>query len=261
MPELTYTTYLKVDELLALQTPRSEPAEHDETLFIIIHQTYELWFKQLLHETRFLAGCWRSNNVARSFHVLKRILKIMKTLVHQVDILETMTPIEFDSFRHRLESSSGFQSYQFRAFEFLLGYKRPGPVQSQPEDSPGKKLLVSCLETPSIWVEFLRLIQKNGYDIPDTLLNQPTEAANTSHPDIQKALIIIYRTNHQLAELCELLVDLDEGLQEWRYRHVKMVQRTIGQKGGSGGSSGAEYLKDTLFKPVFPDLWDIRANL
>ncbi|EAR09905.1 tryptophan 2,3-dioxygenase [Reinekea blandensis] len=261
MSELTYASYLKVDELLELQQLRSEPAEHDEMLFIIIHQTYELWFKQLLHETRFLMDRMDNNDVARSFHVLKRILKIMKTLVGQVDVLETMTPLEFDSFRHRLDASSGFQSYQFRAFEFMLGYKRPEPLKFQPEGSFGRQLLEATMAAPSVWQVFLNLINRQGYDVPESALQRPVTEATDADTDVQKVLIDIYRHDHQLSELCELLVDLDEGLQEWRYRHVKMVQRTIGAKMGSGGSSGAAYLQKTLFKPVFPDLWDIRSEL
>jgi tryptophan 2,3-dioxygenase len=256
---LTYSEYLKIDDLLALQSLRTEPPEHDEMLFIIIHQTYELWFKQLLHETRFLMDRMQTNDIVRSNHVMKRILKIMKTLVGQVDILETMTPLEFESFRHRLDSSSGFQSYQFRAFEFLLGYKREQPLAFQPEGSIGRELLESCLQTPSVWLVFLRLLSQQGFEIPASILNRNVSEATQQNDDVQKVLIRLYREHHPLAELCELLVDLDEGLQEWRYRHVKMVQRTIGAKMGSGGSSGAAYLQQTLFKPVFPDLWEIRS--
>ncbi len=258
---LTYTSYLKIDELLQLQNPRSEPEEHDEMLFIVIHQTYELWFKQLLHETRFLMVRMQAGDISRSFHVLKRILKIMKTLVGQVDILETMTPLEFDSFRHRLDASSGFQSYQFRAFEFLLGYKRPEPLLFQPEDSYGRQLLQSCMDMPSVWHVFLQLLASQGFNIPSAELSRPIQEPTQSNTEVQQALIKLYREQSNLAELCELLVDLDEGLQEWRYRHVKMVQRTIGAKMGSGGSEGAAYLQKTLFKPVFPDLWDIRSAL
>lgn len=257
---LTYTDYLEVDELLTLQTPRSEPAEHDEMLFIIIHQTYELWFKQILHEAGFLIQRLDADDLTRSYHVLKRLLKIMKTLVAQVDILETMTPLEFDSFRHRLESSSGFQSYQFRAFEFLLGYKRPEPLKHVEEGSPGHALLTGLLNERSLWRVFLELMDRRGYAVPQALLSAPLTEATKADPVVQMSLVTGYREDDALAELCELLVDLDEGLQEWRYRHVKMVQRTIGMKMGSGGSSGAAYLQGTLFKPVFPDLWEIRTQ-
>lgn len=258
---LTYSDYLEVDRLIDLQHPRSEPEEHDEMLFIIIHQTYELWFKQLRHELAFLQQRFDEGDTPRAFHSLKRVLKIFKTLVSQVDILETMTPLEFESFRSRLDSASGFQSYQFRVMEFMLGHKRPEPLSFQPEGSPGRLMLEAAYHQPSLWRVFLHFLKRSGYRIPDAALNgdptQPTEA----NAEVQETLLAIYRQDHQLSELCELLVDLDEGLQEWRYRHVKMVQRTIGTKGGSGGSSGAEYLIKTLFKPVFPDLWDIRSRI
>lgn len=258
---LTYTNYLKVDELLDLQSLRSDPPEHDEMLFIVIHQTYELWFKQILHEAGFLMERLNADDLPRSYHVLKRLLKIMKTLVGQVDILETMTPLEFDSFRHRLDASSGFQSYQFRAFEFMLGYKRPDPLKYVDEGSNGHTLLTQLLEQPSLWHVFLQLLDRQGYDIPKAVLNAPVEEPTQANEAVQATLVKVYREDHALSELCELLVDLDEGLQEWRYRHVKMVQRTIGAKMGSGGSSGAAYLQATLFKPVFPDLWEIRSQL
>lgn len=258
---LTYNTYLKVDNLIDLQNIQSEPAEHDEMLFIIIHQTYELWFKQVLHEMDFLIKCLNKDDISRSSSTFKRILKIMKTLVGQVDILETMTPLEFKSFREFLDSSSGFQSYQFRTFEFKLGYKREEPLKFQPEGSTGHNMLVDALNSPSLWNVFLNLLARNGYEIPSEVLNAPVDTPTKANKQVQQQLIKVYREDHSMSELCELMVDLDEGLQEWRYRHVKMVQRTIGAKMGSGGSSGAEYLARTLFKPVFPDLWDIRSEL
>jgi tryptophan 2,3-dioxygenase len=258
---LTYTDYLKVDELLELQSPRSEPEEHDELLFIIIHQTYELWFKQLRHELTFLMARLDAGDIPRAFHTLKRVLKILKTLVSQVDILETMTPLEFESFRSRLETASGFQSYQFRVVEFMLGYKRPQPMTFQLEGSVGRALLEAAYQAPSLWQVFLHSLKRAGYAIPENDLNAEVTAATKPSAAVQEALLTVYKSDDQLSELCELLVDLDEGLQEWRYRHVKMVQRTIGTKGGSGGSSGAEYLIKTLFQPVFPDLWEIRARI
>ncbi len=258
---LTYSEYLKVDELIDLQLPRSEPEEHDELLFIVIHQTYELWFKQLRHELAFLMERLDQDDAPRGYHTLKRVLKIFKTLVSQIDILETMTPLEFESFRSRLDTASGFQSYQFRVVEFMLGHKRPQPMTFQPEGSKGRRLLEAAYHAPSLWQVFLSFLQRAGYEVPADVFEADVTAPTEPNETVQNSLLKVYESNHQLSELCELLVDLDEGLQEWRYRHVKMVQRTIGTKGGSGGSSGAEYLMKTLFKPVFPDLWDIRARI
>lgn len=258
---LTYSDYLAIDDLLDLQAPRSQPEEHDEMLFIIIHQTYELWFKQLRHELGFLSQRMNTDQLHPSFHTLKRILKIMKTLVSQVDILETMTPLEFDSFRDRLDSASGFQSYQFRTIEFLLGHKRPEPLTHQTAGSPGHRMLEAAYHTPSLWQDVLHLLSRQGYDIPQAALDRPVTEPTEPDDQVQSQLRTLYQQDPTLTMLCELLVDLDEGLQEWRYRHVKMVQRTIGSKMGSGGSSGAEYLIKTLFKPAFPDLWAIRSQI
>lgn len=261
MAMLTYTDYLEINDLIDLQHPRSEPEEHDEMLFIIIHQTYELWFKQVRHELEFLKTLLDAGNLPRAYHTLKRVLKIFKTLVSQVDILETMTPLEFESFRSRLDTASGFQSYQFRVIEFMLGYKRHQPLGTQPEGSVGRDMLETAYRAPSLWQVFLRFLDRSGFRLPETVLHADPVLPTEANADVQDVLLKIYQEDHQLSELCELLVDLDEGLQEWRYRHVKMVQRTIGTKGGSGGSSGAEYLIKTLFKPVFPDLWDIRSRI
>jgi len=217
---LSYVSYLKVDELLALQEPKSEGPEHDELLFIIIHQTYELWFKQMLHELARVRRLLREGNLHPSLGTLRRVRTIMKTLVGQVDILETMTPLEFNAFRARLESSSGFQSYQFREFEAV--FARPG-----------------------IWDDVLALLESHGC---------------LGGADIEESLLSVYRTRPDVSLLLEELVDIDEGLQEWRYRHLKMVERTIGNKQGTGGSSGSGYLKSTLFNPVFPELWAIRSR-
>jgi tryptophan 2,3-dioxygenase len=258
---LTYAAYLAVDDLIDLQHPKSNPEEHDEMLFIIIHQTYELWFKQVRHELGFLTALLDSGSLPRASHTLKRILKVFKTLVSQIDILETMTPLEFESFRSRLDTASGFQSYQFRVIEFALGHKRPQPLTFQPEGSIGRQMLETAYHDRSLWQVFMQLLARRGYSIPESVTQPEPTAATAADAAVQESLLTIYQTDHELASLCELLVDLDEGLQEWRYRHVKMVQRTIGTKIGSGGSSGAEYLMNTLFKPVFPDLWEIRARI
>ncbi|NIR28213.1 MAG: tryptophan 2,3-dioxygenase [Gammaproteobacteria bacterium] len=257
----TYTRYLKLRELLALQQPVSEGPEHDEMLFIVIHQVYELWFKELLHEFDYLMQRLQRNETAIALHTLKRILTILKILVAQIDILETMTPLEFLSFRDRLESASGFESHQFRELEFALGLKERRHVERFESGSVERERLEKRLADPSLWDEFLRYLEREGYALPAS--PQPDDPARPGEAgaDVQEMLIRVYRNDPKNTQVCERLVDLDEGLQEWRYRHVKMVQRTIGTKGGTGGSTGAEYLRSTLFKPVFPHLWAIRTEL
>jgi tryptophan 2,3-dioxygenase len=261
----TYTSYLRLDELLDLQTPASREApggeEHDEMLFIVIHQVYELWFKQVLHETDLLRGSFEGNDRPLVLATLKRILTIFKTLVSQVDILETMTPVSFASFRHRLDAASGFQSVQFRELEAALGHRRPGMVHHIPEGSPERLRVEQRLQERSVYNSFLRFLSLNGYAIPQEVLERDVAEPPAEDPRVQEALVRIYRSDPVNREVCERMVDLDEGLQEWRYRHVKMVQRTIGMKIGTGGSAGVEYLKNTLFTPLFPDLWAIRTAL
>lgn len=257
---LTYASYLKVDELLNLQERKSNPAEHDEMLFIIIHQTYELWFKQILHEVDFLRSVLLDNRVGRAIKSSKRINTILKVLVHQVDILETMTPLEFLSFRDFLESASGFQSYQFRELEFALGFKNEYAFRQFESNPKVIERLKSRYNNPTLWDDFLKYLSMNSYNIPEELLQRDFTMKIEPNKAVQDALIEVYRNTPVIADLCENFVDMDEGLQEWRYRHVKMVERTIGNKTGTGGSSGVEYLKKSLFKPVFPDLWEIRSE-
>jgi len=243
---VTYASYLKVDELLALQQPRSEGPEHDEMLFIVIHQVYELWFKELLHEFDRVRHLLEDDEPHRAQHTLKRILTILKVMVAQLDILETMTPLEFFSFRQRLEAASGFQSDQFRQIEFVLGVKSEQAIQRFAEGSRARVALERRYHEPTLWDGFLRYLSREGYDVSS---------------NVQPVLVDVYRKDMKNAELCERLVDLDEGVQEWRYRHAKMVERTIGAKPGTGGSSGAAYLRETVGRPIFPDLWAIRSQL
>ncbi len=258
---LTYASYLKIDELLSLQQPLSDGPEHDEMLFIVIHQVYELWFKEVLHEVDYAVKLIRTDDLARAHHTMKRILTILKVLVAQIDILETMTPVEFLTFRERLEEASGFQSHQFRELEFVLGVKSQWAISRYPEHEPALKRLRQRYEEPTLWDAFLLCLTREGYPVPRELLERDVTQRIEPSPELQEVLVNVYRRDPALSELCERLVDLDEGLQEWRYRHVKMVERTIGTKPGSGGSAGAEYLRKTLFKPAFPDLWGIRARL
>ena len=258
---VTYSSYLRLGELLGLQTPASEGKDHDEMLFIVIHQVYELWFKQVLHETELLRRSLEGNDRPTVLATLKRILTIFKTLVSQVDILETMTPVSFSTFRYRLDTASGFQSNQFRELEVVLGHRAPGAAQRMPEGSEERRRVEELLRQPSIYDAFLRFLALNEYPIPPEVLERDVSQPPVEDERVRQVLVQIYRSDPWNREVCERLVDLDEGLQEWRYRHVKMVQRTIGMKTGTGGSAGVEYLKNTLLKPLFPDLWTIRTAL
>jgi len=260
-PALTYATYLKVHELLTLQSPRSMPIEHDEMLFIVIHQVYELWFKQILHELGGMRTALSKDDVPQTLHTFKRVLTILKTLVAQVDVIETMTPVSFASFRSRLESASGFQSRQFRMVEFQLGKREQRALVQYAGDEESLRLLNEIANQPSVYDLFLIWLRGRGFAIPESVARKDAFAGNPESEEVRAVLIDIYRNHPTEAALCERLVDLDEGLQEWRYRHVKMVERTIGFKMGTGGSAGAEYLRSTLFRPLFPDLWSIRSAL
>ena len=261
---VTYPHYLQLDALLGLQTPLSEGPtgpEHDEMLFIVIHQVYELWFKQILHEAALLQKSLEEGDTPTALATLKRILTILKVLVSQIDVLETMTPISFNSFRHRLDTASGFESAQFRALELMLGHKRRSAAARYPEDSAERARLDELMERPSLWQSFLRYLVREGYPVPEESLARDPREPTAESPAVQEVLLDIYRHDPLVAQICERFVDLDEGLQEWRYRHVKMVERTIGTKRGTGGSAGAEYLRSTIGRALFPDLWAIRVRL
>jgi len=258
-PAVTYASYLEVDDLLSLQRPRSD--EHDEVLFIVIHQVYELWFKEILHEIDYVKRLFEADDTPRVQHTLKRVLTILKVVVAQLDILETMTPLEFMSFRQRLEAASGFQSDQFRQLEFVLGRKSHAVVERFPRESRAHRELERRYSEPTVWDAFLRYLAREKYPVPPSQLSRDVTSPIEPSGDVQEILIDVYRKDVKNAEVCERLVDLDEGIQEWRYRHVKMVERTIGAKPGTGGSSGAEYLRGTVGDPLYPDLWQIRARL
>ena len=258
---MTYGEYLRLDELLRLQQPRSVPVEHDELLFIIIHQIYELWFKEVLHELDELIDHLDDDRPALSGHQLKRVLTILKTLVAQLDVLETMTPIEFVSFRAFLAQSSGFQSVQFRELEFVLGLKDPAHLDRFADDVDAYERLDRRFRAPTLWDAFIGYMYRQGWPIDASVLTRDVRQPVGEHPSVQRVLTSIYRHDPGLTRLCESLTDLDEGLQEWRYRHMMMVKRTIGTKPGTGGSDGVDYLRSTLFRPAFPDLWAVRSLL
>nr|WP_042185250.1 tryptophan 2,3-dioxygenase family protein [Kibdelosporangium sp. MJ126-NF4]CEL16647.1 Tryptophan 2,3-dioxygenase [Kibdelosporangium sp. MJ126-NF4]CTQ89001.1 Tryptophan 2,3-dioxygenase (EC 1.13.11.11) [Kibdelosporangium sp. MJ126-NF4] len=255
---LTYSSYLALDEILGAQRPRSD--EHDEMLFIVIHQVYELWFKQLLHEFARAQQVLSNGETAHALHTLRRSLTILKVVVAQIDVLETMTPRQFTSFRARLDASSGFQSAQFREVEAVLGRRDARVFRHYP---PGgqRDRIEAAMNRPSLFDSFMTYLSLHDYDVPAKCLHRDVSAPVEPSPELQQVLLRVYQDDAGEAQICERLVDLDEGVQEWRYRHVKMVERVIGHKVGTGGSAGADYLRTTLFSPVFPDLWAVRSEL
>jgi tryptophan 2,3-dioxygenase len=256
--ELNYADYLKLDQLLSLQEPRSSPEEHDEMLFIVIHQVYELWFKLLLHELERIQRDFSANQLFHAIAGFKRIRTVMKTLVGQLDILETMTPMSFSGFRERLETASGFQSAQYRELEFILGYKRPEILRMFPAGSAAFRRLEGRLQARSVIDHFYDFLALRGVPIPEEIRGRDVILGAIPDARIQEGIFRLYESQPDVAILLELMTDFDEGQQEWRYRHVKLTERTIGNKMGTGGSSGVDFLKSTLFKSFFPDLWAIR---
>jgi tryptophan 2,3-dioxygenase len=257
----TYTEYLKIDELLELQRPLSDGPEHDEMLFIVIHQTYELWFKQLLHEAGKIRRDFSTNDLYGALHTFKRMRTIMKTLVAQVDILETMTPRSFASFRNRLDTASGFQSAQYRELEFVFGYKRPKVTTAIPEGEGGRRAAETRLGERTVVDHFYEFLVQRGLAVPSELLDREVRESTAPSEALQREIFRAYAEEPNLGLLFELMLDFDEGIQEWRYRHVKLVERTIGAKHGTGGSAGIEFLKQSVFVQLFPDLWAVRHRM
>jgi tryptophan 2,3-dioxygenase len=222
---------------------------------------YELWFKQLLHELAHLQRRLEDGDTPHTLTTLKRILTILKVAVAQIDVLETMTPRQFLGFRSRLEAASGFQSAQFRELEAVLGRRDPQVFEHYAEASDARTRIAAAMARPSLFDSFLRYLGAAGYDVPADALARDVSRPLDASSAIQRVLLAVYRDDGEPAQVAERLVDLDEGMQEWRYRHVKMVERTIGIKPGTGGSPGVSYLRTTLSHPVFPDLWAIRSQL
>ena len=256
---LTYSKYLALDDLLNAQHVSS--GEHDELLFIVIHQVYELWFKQLLHEGARLQDRLEAGDTPHALHTVKRILTILKTVVAQIDVLETMTPSQFLSFRDRLEAASGFQSAQFRELEAMLGRRNPSMLSAYPEDSSAYERIAAAMQRRSLYDSLLSYLAGQGYEIPLEALER--DVSRPAEPDdrVQRAILAAYRADGDASQVCERMVDFDEGVMEWRYRHVQMVRRTIGDRRGTGGSPGTRYLASTLLTPAFADLWAVRTEL
>jgi tryptophan 2,3-dioxygenase len=254
---VTYSGYLRLDQLLAAQQPRS--SEHDEMLFIVIHQIYELWFKQLLHEFGKLQAELEAGGTTHAMRTLRRTLAILKIVVAQLDVLETMTPTQFTRFRGWLGTSSGFESAQFRELEAVLGRRDRVMLSAPALTGAERERIAAAMSRPSLFDSFARYLAGQGYDVPGPIRNRDVAAPLEASDAMQQTLKKVYDDDTDATAVCELLVDLDEGVQEWRYHHVKMVERTIGGRRGTGGSPGSAYLRSTLAAPTFPDLWAVRS--
>lgn len=261
---ISYGSYLKVSDLIGLQELVSEPGHHDELLFIIIHQTYELWFKQILHEVDAIAAMLRSGKVLAASRLVHRCVEIQKVLVRQVAVLETMTPMDFLAFRGKLQPASGFQSAQFREFEFALGIRDPRFLAFHNEDPNARASLERRLADPPLPEAFFALLRDRGFDTPELAADAEEAEVEAIRERRVVALTELYadfESRYDLFLLCEALIELDEQLMLWRQRHIMMVERVIGGRRGTGGSSGASYLKSTLDKRAFPELWDVRTSM
>ncbi len=261
---LTYAGYLGLDKILDAQHPLSDPAHHDEMLFIIQHQTSELWFKLLIHELRAAMESIRNDNLEPCFKILARVKHIQSQLTSQWSVLATLTPTEYLQFRSSLGSASGFQSPQYRLVEFLLGNKDDQLLRVHAHDPYWHAQLQTALAEPSLYDEFLRYLARHGHDIPADILERDFTQPRESDPRIVAAFTRIYRDvkNHWDAyEMAEKLLDVDEQFALWRFRHLKVVQRIIGMKTGTGGSSGAPFLRRLIDHVFFPELWAVRTEL
>jgi tryptophan 2,3-dioxygenase len=261
---MSYGSYLDLDTLLGAQKPVSVPEHHDELLFIIQHQTTELWLKLVLHELRAATEFLRLDQIAPALKCIARVKHIQRTLTEQWSVLATLTPSEYAEFRHFLGSSSGFQSYQYRAVEFALGNKNRRMLRVFESDPAAHALLSEVLAAPSIYDEFLRYLHRQGFFIPAAVLGRDVTEAWVLHPELVATFRGIYEnaSEHWGAyEACEELVDLEDNFQLWRFRHLKTVQRIIGMKSGTGGSSGAAFLQKALELTFFPELFAVRTEL
>jgi tryptophan 2,3-dioxygenase len=260
--DLTYAQYLRIDGLLDQQAPRSE--SHDEMLFIIIHQASELWLKLCLHELRAARNCVASDQLDVAFKMLARVAGIQKQLIHSWEVLGTMTPSDYLSFRHRLGTSSGFQSQQYRLLEFLLGNKDATHVNRFSEDGACHGALQQALHEPSLYDEALRALRRRGLPIPINHVERDFSRPYQTLSSVEAAWAEVYRNNEQhwdLYELAEKLVDLEDRFQLWRYAHLRTVERIIGRKSGTGGTSGVPYLTRVIDQRFFPELLSVRTAL
>jgi tryptophan 2,3-dioxygenase len=261
---LSYGKYLDLDDLLSAQRPVSRPVHHDELLFIVQHQTSELWFKLVLHELRAARLFLAADDVAPALKSIARVKHIQRSLTEQWSVLATLTPTEYAEFRGHLGRASGFQSYQYRAVEFILGNKNAEVLRFFEHDDNARALLSGLLEEPTVYDEFLRHLARHGHDVPSDVLNRDVTLAHVHDPRLVPMLRAIYehpKENWAAYETCEELVDLEENFQLWRFRHLKTVERIIGHKAGTGGSSGTSFLKAALDLTFFPELYAVRTEI
>ncbi|MEJ8811893.1 tryptophan 2,3-dioxygenase [Variovorax ureilyticus] len=259
---MSYGDYLHLDEILHAQSPLS-PA-HDEMLFIVQHQTSELWMKLMLHELGAALRCIASDELDAAFKMLARVSRIMEQLVHAWDVLATMTPPEYTAMRPYLGASSGFQSYQYRCIEFSLGNKNPAMLKPHEHRSDLLERVRIAYESPSLYDESLRLLARRGLAIPATHLARDWTQPYVASHDVTQAWLEVYRdprTHWDLYQLAEELVDLEDAFRLWRFRHVTTVERVIGFKRGTGGTGGVSYLRKMLDVVLFPELWRVRTEL
>ncbi|AJT42040.1 tryptophan 2,3-dioxygenase [Psychromicrobium lacuslunae] len=262
--KMSYGSYLALDELLSAQHPVSVPEHHDEMLFIIQHQTSELWLKLVLHELRTVRLSLQQDDLRMAMKCIARIKHIQRSLTEQWSVLATLTPTEYAQFRGDLGASSGFQSYQYRAVEFLLGNKNAGMIKVFRGDPEAQELLSSVLAETSIYDEFIRLLARRGFPVPAELLDRDVTKAHVFSQDLVEIYRIVYENTEDywdLYEACEELVDLEDNFQLWRFRHMKTVLRTIGMKTGTGGSSGVGFLQRALELTFFPELFAVRTEI
>jgi tryptophan 2,3-dioxygenase len=259
---MTYAGYLDLDHLLAAQHPRSSPEHHDELLFIVQHQTSELWLKLVLHELRAACRYLAGDELAPALKCLARVKSVQRTLVEQWSVLATLTPREYAQFRGSLGNASGFQSHQYRAVEFVLGNKHPGLLAVFSGEPTARELLAGLLAAPTLYDEFLRHLARLGLAVPAAVLERDVRQPWTYQPDLVPVFREVYEsadTPWGVYEACESLVDVEDNWQLWRFRHLRTVQRTIGAKSGTGGSSGVDFLRRALDLTFFPELYAVRT--
>jgi tryptophan 2,3-dioxygenase len=262
--QMTYTEFLRLDKLLDSQEIHSDPPHHDEMLFIIQHQTSELWLKLIIHEMREAIELIKTDNLSPTFKILARIKHIQAQLLHQWDVLATLTPSEYTQFRYALGTGSGFQSVQYRVVEFLMGNKDAKMIPVHRHDPGAVEVLTETLNIASIYDEFIRLLARRGMPIPQSVLDRDITIQHQSDPGVLDVFKTIYthpKEHWDAYEMAEKLVDIEEMFAQWRYRHMKVVERVIGFKTGTGGSSGVPFLRKMIDHRFFPELWEVRTHL